>query len=97
MKLRAKNGASGIRAAYTSASLFFPSRPRSADAGNLAAAYEQAKAMVRRRPDSGVAHFTLSYVLRYVGLLQEAMRIVIVTVFAQSDPSSRLMNVRARS
>ena len=46
----------------------------SADAGNLAGAYKQAKAMVRRRPDSGVAHFTLSYVLRYLGLLQEAMQ-----------------------
>jgi TolB-like protein/predicted Ser/Thr protein kinase len=46
----------------------------STDAGNLAAAYEQAKAIVRRRPDSGVAHFTLSYVLRYLGLLQEAMQ-----------------------
>jgi eukaryotic-like serine/threonine-protein kinase len=45
-----------------------------ADAGDLVGAYQQAEAMVHRRPDSAFAHFTLSYVLRYAGLLSEAMR-----------------------
>jgi tetratricopeptide (TPR) repeat protein len=43
-----------------------------ADAGKLALAYKEAKAMVEKRPQSGFAHFTLSYVLRYAGLIQEA-------------------------
>jgi eukaryotic-like serine/threonine-protein kinase len=43
-----------------------------ADAGKLALAYQEAKAMVEKRPQSGFAHFTLSYVLRYAGLLREA-------------------------
>jgi tetratricopeptide (TPR) repeat protein len=42
------------------------------DAGKLAQAYEEAKAMVDRRPQSGFAHFTLSYVLRYASLSKEA-------------------------
>jgi len=40
--------------------------------GQLARAYEQAQALVRRRPDSSQAHFTLAYVLRYAGLLEES-------------------------
>ena len=43
-----------------------------ADAGKLPQAYQEAKAMVERRPESGFAHFTLSYVLRYAGLSKEA-------------------------
>jgi tetratricopeptide (TPR) repeat protein len=43
-----------------------------ADAGKLPLAYQEAKAMVDKRPQSGFAHFTLSYVLRYAGLLHEA-------------------------
>ena len=43
-----------------------------ADAGKLAQAYQEAKAMVERRPQSGAAHFTLSYVLRYASLSDEA-------------------------
>jgi TolB-like protein/tetratricopeptide (TPR) repeat protein/predicted Ser/Thr protein kinase len=43
-----------------------------ADAGKLPLAYQEAKAMVDQRPQSGFAHFTLSYVLRYAGLMREA-------------------------
>ena len=42
------------------------------DAGNLIQAYPEAKKMVDNRPQSGFAHFTLSYVLRYAGLSKEA-------------------------
>ncbi|HUE43722.1 MAG TPA: protein kinase [Candidatus Sulfotelmatobacter sp.] len=42
------------------------------DRGSLVQAYRQAKSMVKRHPQSGVAHFTLSYVLRYGGVLEEA-------------------------
>jgi DNA-binding winged helix-turn-helix (wHTH) protein/TolB-like protein/tetratricopeptide (TPR) repeat protein len=45
-----------------------------ADRGNLDAAYAEASALVKRRPDSASAHFVLSYVLRYAGLLDEAAR-----------------------
>src|SRR5579872_764010 len=43
------------------------------DAGKLALAYQEAEAMVQKRPQSGFAHFTLSYVLRYAGLSKETM------------------------
>jgi eukaryotic-like serine/threonine-protein kinase len=42
------------------------------DAGKLAEAYQEAKTMVDKRPQSGFAHFTLSYVLRYASLSKEA-------------------------
>jgi len=42
------------------------------DAGKLVEAYREAKRMVENRPQSGFAHFTLSYVLRYAGLSKEA-------------------------
>jgi serine/threonine protein kinase/tetratricopeptide (TPR) repeat protein len=42
------------------------------DAGKLAEAYQEAKALVEKRPQSGFAHFTLSYVLRYASLTKEA-------------------------
>src|SRR6201997_1141002 len=45
-----------------------------ADAGKLPLAYQEAKAMIDKRPQSGFAHFTLSYVLRYAGLLRDAAR-----------------------
>ncbi|MGA8763540.1 MAG: protein kinase [Candidatus Sulfotelmatobacter sp.] len=35
-------------------------------------AYKQAEELVKRHPKSADAHFTLSYVLRYAGLLEEA-------------------------
>jgi tetratricopeptide (TPR) repeat protein len=43
-----------------------------ADAGKLAQAYREAKDMVDKHPQSGMAHFSLSYVLRYAGLAKEA-------------------------
>jgi len=45
-----------------------------ADAGKLPQAYQEAKVMIDRRPQSGFAHFTVSYVLRYAGLLDDAAR-----------------------
>jgi eukaryotic-like serine/threonine-protein kinase len=42
--------------------------------GNLVDSYAEALALVNRFPDSSQAHFTLSYVLRYAGLLDEASR-----------------------
>ena len=45
-----------------------------ADAGKLPLAYQEAKAMVDKRPQSGFAHFTVSYVLRYAGLIHDAAR-----------------------
>jgi eukaryotic-like serine/threonine-protein kinase len=45
-----------------------------ADAGKLPLAYQEAKAMVDKRPQSGFAHFTLSYVFRYAGLVHDAAR-----------------------
>ncbi len=43
-----------------------------ADSGKLAQAYGEAKSMVGSHPQSGFAHFTLSYVLRYASAVQEA-------------------------
>ena len=40
--------------------------------GELGKAYEAAQALVKRRPDSAQAHFVMSYVYRYAGMLQEA-------------------------
>ncbi len=42
------------------------------DSGKLPEAYHAARAMIDKRPQSGFAHFSLSYVLRYAGLSQEA-------------------------
>ncbi|HMK21211.1 MAG TPA: tetratricopeptide repeat protein, partial [Terriglobales bacterium] len=42
--------------------------------GDLARAYEEAKALVKRRPQSAQAHFTLGYVYRYAGMLENALR-----------------------
>jgi eukaryotic-like serine/threonine-protein kinase len=40
--------------------------------GQLAKAYREAKALVQRHPENAVAHFTLAYVLRYGGMLEES-------------------------
>jgi serine/threonine protein kinase len=40
--------------------------------GELGKAYEAAQALVKRRPDSAQAHFVMSYVYRYAGMLEEA-------------------------
>jgi eukaryotic-like serine/threonine-protein kinase len=40
--------------------------------GELGKAYEAAQALVKRRPESAQAHFVMSYVYRYAGMLQDA-------------------------
>ena len=40
--------------------------------GDLKGAYDEAHRLLQRRPDASAAHFEMSYVLRYAGLLQEA-------------------------
>jgi tetratricopeptide (TPR) repeat protein len=40
--------------------------------GELGRAYEDAKGLVAKHPENAVAHFALSYVLRYGGMLREA-------------------------
>ncbi|MEP6995254.1 MAG: hypothetical protein ABI968_12080, partial [Acidobacteriota bacterium] len=44
------------------------------EGGDLLGGLERASDMVRRRPQSGRAHFTMGYVLRYWGLLDESAR-----------------------
>jgi eukaryotic-like serine/threonine-protein kinase len=40
--------------------------------GELEKAYTEVAQLLKRRPESGLAHYALSYVLRYAGLLKEA-------------------------
>jgi eukaryotic-like serine/threonine-protein kinase len=40
--------------------------------GELAKAYQEAQAFVQRRPDSAQAHFVMSYVYRYAGMLEQS-------------------------
>jgi TolB-like protein len=42
--------------------------------GELAKAYAAAQALVASRPESGQAHFTLAYVLRYAGMQEDSAR-----------------------
>jgi TolB-like protein len=42
--------------------------------GRLNSAYDQARALQARRPDSAESHMAMGYVLRYAGLLEEAAR-----------------------
>jgi adenylate cyclase len=44
------------------------------EAGQLDKAYAEAMELVRRRPDNAFAHYSLAYVLRYAGLLDEAQK-----------------------
>ena len=44
------------------------------DAGRLQDAYDSARRLVARRPDSGEGHYALGYVLRYGGLLEDSAR-----------------------
>ena len=44
------------------------------EAGDLRGSWSKAADLVQRRPSSAEAHFTHAYVLRYVGLLEEAVR-----------------------
>ncbi len=45
-----------------------------AERGELGRAYEAATDLVQRRPQSADAHFALSYVLRYAGMLDQSMQ-----------------------
>ncbi|HEY4840680.1 MAG TPA: protein kinase [Terriglobales bacterium] len=40
--------------------------------GELGKAYQSAQALVKRRPESAQAHFTMSFVYRYAGMLEQA-------------------------
>ena len=42
--------------------------------GELVKAYQEARALVKQRPDSAQAHFTMGYVSRYAGFLDDAMK-----------------------
>ncbi len=42
--------------------------------GELTKAYEAAQALVKSRPESGQAHFTMAFVLRYAGMQEDAAR-----------------------
>jgi serine/threonine protein kinase len=44
------------------------------EAGNLDRAFGDAQALVQKRSDSAFAHYSLAYVLRYAGLLDEAQK-----------------------
>jgi serine/threonine protein kinase len=44
------------------------------EGGDLNGAWDEASALVRRRPDDASAHFALGYLLRYAGLLDESAR-----------------------
>jgi serine/threonine protein kinase/tetratricopeptide (TPR) repeat protein len=53
-----------------------------ADTGKIADAYRRAKAMIESRPQSAQAHFAMSYVLRYAGMMRESA--------AECDNANRL-------
>lgn len=42
------------------------------ETGELDKAYAEARALVQKRPDNAIAHYSLAYVLRYAGLLNQA-------------------------
>jgi tetratricopeptide (TPR) repeat protein len=44
------------------------------EGGELVEGYREARKLIDRRPEAAEAHFTLSYVLRYAGLLRESAR-----------------------
>jgi serine/threonine protein kinase/tetratricopeptide (TPR) repeat protein len=44
------------------------------DRGEVGKAYESALGLVKRRPENATAHFTLGYVQRYAGMLEESAR-----------------------
>lgn len=40
--------------------------------GDLSKAFQQARELLKRRPDNAEAHFTLAYIMRYAGFLNQA-------------------------
>ncbi len=79
----AGGGAAGYQrsnAAYQRALALEPGRVGAAgflaanevEAGLLGQAYQDARALVQKRPDSAFAHYSLAYVSRYAGLLDDA-------------------------
>ncbi len=58
-----------IRTGWLAASNLITNR---VERGELGRAYDAATDLVRRRPQSADAHFALSYVLRYAGMLDQA-------------------------
>ena len=78
-------GAAGYQrsnAAYQHALSLEPGRASAAgflaanevESGNLDKAYEDARVLVQKRPDNAFAHYSLAYVSRYAGRLDEAQR-----------------------
>ena len=81
----AGGGAAGYQrsnAAYRRALALEPDRVSAAgflatnevETGNLDKAYQDARALVEKRPDNAFAHYSLAYVSRYAGRLEEAQR-----------------------
>jgi tetratricopeptide (TPR) repeat protein len=54
------------------ASQLVANRVERGELGELGKAYKDAATLVERHPENAMAHFALSYVLRYAGILQEA-------------------------
>jgi hypothetical protein len=77
---RRRGGISALECAYKRALSLEPGRvsaagllaANEAEGGNLDRAYDDARALVRKRPDAAFAHYSLAYVLRYAGRLDEA-------------------------
>jgi eukaryotic-like serine/threonine-protein kinase len=59
------------------------------EAGDLEGAYDQARHLLQQRPDRARSHFSMNYVLRYAGMLEEAAR-ECDTAFALDSTDSSL-------
>jgi tetratricopeptide (TPR) repeat protein len=76
-QMRRRSDSAYERALALDPNLIFPAARlilNRTERGEVANAYPEATALVKRRPDSAQAHFVLSYVLRYAGLLDESAR-----------------------